>query len=103
MTFLGERLSATGEYVTVVHMCSEPKIPGGELTVSQPVTGNLYSVALTYADVLKKKHLALHREAGTEPCSMSVDPVSAIFKDGDHTVWIRADRHGLTGGTLPPT
>ena len=89
-----------GKYGTVVHMCSDPQISGGELTVSQALTYDLPTV-LAYATAMKNNHLILHQEAGTEPCLTSVDPVSAIFKNGaNRVIWIPID--ALTGAS-PPT
>lgn len=87
-------LTFIGRFGTVVHMCDGPEIPIKEravLTVSQTVTGDSPAVVLTYASRLEEKHLALHLEAGTEPCTPKVDPVSALYKNrANRVVWINA-------------
>lgn len=93
-------LAFTGQYGTMLLTCSDSKISGGKLKTGQSVIRGSPSEVLKVASALMNEHFALHEEAETEPCSMSVDPVSAIFKNrASRAVWIPVN--ALTGSASP--
>ncbi|MBI5122456.1 hypothetical protein HZA75_01205 [Candidatus Roizmanbacteria bacterium] len=95
-------LTFVGRYGTMVHMCSDPTTPSGKLTVGQAAIGDSPAAVLIYATALKNKHLILHREAGTKPCSADADPVSAIYiNKAMRAIWIPVTNLTSSVSSLP--